>query len=108
MLRATEVMFFLGGYQDSNSLKKLWYNWIQATMYGLQCKLYNAQSERTDHTVSRLYMEESICHAHMSLRVAQKCLASAFTATGVKLEWWALRAAEAMFFLGGSWPTLCS
>ena len=43
-------------YQDLNSLKKLW---------------YNAQSEKTDHTVSKLYMEESICHAHMSLRVAE-------------------------------------
>ena len=47
-------------YQDSNSLKKLWYNWTQARMYGLQCKLYNAQAERADNTVSRLYTEESI------------------------------------------------
>ena len=27
---------------------------IQTRMYGLQHKLYNAQSERADHTVSRL------------------------------------------------------
>ena len=47
-------------YQDSSSLKKLWYNWIQARMYGLQCKLYNAQLEKPDHIVSRLYTDDPI------------------------------------------------
>ena len=47
-------------YQDSNSLKKLWCNWIQARKYGLQHKLYNAQLERADYIASRLYTEESI------------------------------------------------
>ena len=47
-------------YQDLSSLKKLWCNWIQTKTYGLQQKLYNAQSERADHIVSRLYMEKSI------------------------------------------------
>ena len=49
-----------GYYQDSNSLKKLWCNWIQTRMYGPQHRFYNAQSERADRTVYRLYMEESI------------------------------------------------
>ena len=47
-------------YQDSNSLKKLWCNWIQTRMYGLKHKLYNAQLGRADHIVSRLYSGESI------------------------------------------------
>ena len=47
-------------YQDLNSFKKLWCNWIQTRMYGPQHRFYNAQSERADHIVSRLCMEGSI------------------------------------------------